>query len=288
MVEENQDGQVIDEPLEDAIEPNEETEETLESAEAEESAEAIEESETVEDDEVVVTIGEESPPQEEEAPEWVKELRKKHREDKKRIKELEAQLSSNTESQPVKLGEKPTLEAYDYDSERYEEALVDYMQRKREVEKAEEAKAAEVKAQQEAWNNTLNSYTEAKESLKVKDFDDAEEVVLENLSETQQGMILQGADNAALVVYALGKNPAKAKELASIKDPVKFAFAVGKLETTLKVNNRKAPPPPEKPLKGSGNSSGAVDSTLEKLRSEAEKTGDYSKVMAYKRSKKKG
>ena len=102
---------------------------------------------------------------------------------------------------------------------------------------------------------------------------------------TQQGIIVQGADNPALVVYALGKNPKKAKELASITDPVKFAIAVGKLETQLKVTNRKAPPPPEKTLQGTGPKSGAVDSTLERLRADAEKTGDYTKVLQYKRQK---
>jgi hypothetical protein len=103
----------------------------------------------------------------------------------------------------------------------------------------------------------------------------------------QQGMIVQGADNAALVVYALGKNPKKAKELASITDPVKFAFAVAKLETQLKISNRKAQTSPERKISGTGRPSGAVDSTLDRLRADAEKTGDYSKVFQYKKQKHK-
>ena len=106
-----------------------------------------------------------------------------------------------------------------------------------------------------------------------------------DLNITQQGIVLQGAENPALVVYALGKNPSKAKELSSITDPVKFAFAVSKLESQLKVSNRKSAPPPEKVLSGTGRAS-AVDSTLERLRADAEKTGDYTKVTAYKRQKK--
>ena len=47
-------------------------------------------------------------------------------------------------------------------------------------------------------------------------------------------------------MYALGKNPKKAKELGEITDPVKFAFAVAKLETQLTVTSRKQVPPPEK------------------------------------------
>jgi hypothetical protein len=66
---------------------------------------------------------------------------------------------------------------------------------------------------------------------------------------------------------------------------VKFAFAVAKLEKDLKVTNRKAAPPPEKIVSGTGRSSGAVDSTLERLRAEAEKTGNMTKVIQYKAQK---
>ena len=98
--------------------------------------------------------------------------------------------------------------------------------------------------------------------------------------------MVQGAKNPALVVYALGKNPAKAKELASISDPVKFAFAVANLEAQLKVTPRKPKPEPERVLSGSSRAiSGTVDSQLERLREEAARTGDMSKVMAYKRQK---
>ena len=242
-------------------------------------------------DEVVVTIGEEAPPTEEEqhaqAPEWVRELRKSHRELQRKNRELEEQVKAKngTETKPVQLGPKPTLEGCDYDAEKYEAELTKWYEQKRQADEAAAKAEAEAKSQQEAWQAKLNAYGKAKTELKVKDFDDAEGVVQETLSSTQQGIILQGAENPALLVYALGKNPKKAKELASITDPVKYAFAVAKLETQLKVTNRKAAPPPEKTVRGTGPTSGAVDSQLERLRADAERTGDYSKVMAYKRSK---
>lgn len=238
-----------------------------------------------EQDEIVVSIGEESPPQEEEtrAPEWVRELRKANREKERRIKELEAKLTQTTETKPVALGQKPTLEAFDYDSDKYESALSDWYERKREIDLQAEKQRQVEQAQQQAWQETLEAYGKAKASLKVRDFEDAEATAQETLDITQQGIIVQGAENPALVVYALGKNPKKVKELSSIKDPVKFAFAVAKLETQLKVSNRKAAPPPEKVVKGTGRVSGSVDSTLERLREEAAKTGDMTKVMAYKR-----
>jgi hypothetical protein len=242
------------------------------------------------DDEVVVSIGEEAPPPEEttRAPEWVRELRKQNREKERRIRELEAKLqtTAQTENKPVVLGAKPKLEDHDYDTEKFEAALADWYERKRAADQeAEKARQAE-QAQRDAWQARLESYGKARAELKVKDFEDAESTAQELLDVTQQGIVVQGADNPALVIYALGKNPKKAKEIAGIKDPVKFAFAVAKLEKELKVTNRKAAPPPERTIQGTGRVSGAVDSTLERLRAEAEKTGNYTKVIQYKRQKK--
>ena len=241
------------------------------------------------DDEVVVSIGEEAPPPEEttRAPEWVRELRKADREKARRIKELEAKLNAAaaTETKPVALGAKPKLEDHDYDTEKFEAALADWYERKRVADQQIEQQRQAEKAQQDAWQARLEGYGKARAELKVRDFEDAEAVAQEVLDVTQQGIVVQGADNPALVIYALGKNPKKAKEIAGIKDPVKFAFAVAKLEKELKVTNRKAAPPPERTIQGTGRVSGAVDSTLERLRAEAEKTGNYTKVLQYKRQK---
>ena len=240
------------------------------------------------DDAVVVTIGDEQPPEEEQhaqAPAWVKELRKSQRELQRENRELKARLQQGAAPQAepaIVLGKKPTLEDHDYDAEKFEQSLADWYEKKRQVDaQAEQARKAQ-EAQQAAWQEKLNGYQAAKAALKVPDYEDAEHVATETFSVTQQGVMLQGADNPALVIYALGKNPKKAKELAAIADPVKFAFAVAKLESQLKVTNRKAPPPPEKTMRGTGPVSGAVDSTLERLREEAARTGDMTKVIRYK------
>ena len=272
----------------------EEVEAEAEAEEAEVEAEANDgETEAEEEDEsVVVTIAGETPPQEDEeetdrAPEWVRDLRKQYREEKRRNRELEEKLASMSggSQSEIQLAEKPSLEKADYDTERYEQELAAWYEQKRKYDEAEAAKQAEQQAVEQEWKQKLEGYQSAKSDLKVRDFEDAEDTVQETLSVTQQGMILQGAENPALLVYALGKNPKKAKELASIQDPVKFAFAVAKLETNLKVTKRKASSKPEKALSGTARPSGSVDSTLERLRAEAERTGDYSKVFAYKRQK---
>jgi len=274
-----QESETIDKVEEIAPEDQESEGEQVEESTAEEAEE-----------EVTVSIGDETPPTPEEhapAPEWVKELRKTNRELQKQNRELQSKLqTSQPEVKPIALGKKPTLEDHDYDADKFEIALSDWFDRKRKADDIAAQQQAEIANQQKSWQAKLDSYTTAKTALKVKDFEDAEAVAQELFNVTQQGVVLQGADNPALVIYAIGKNPKRAKELADIKDPVKFAFAVAKLEKELKVTPRKPAPPPEKVITGTAKSSGAVDSTLERLREEAARTGNMTKVIAYKRQKK--
>jgi len=261
--------------------------EEIELKEIEETSEVAEEEEI---EEVIVSIGEEEPQAQEEpahAPEWVRELRKTNRELQRQNRELQGKLqAAPAEAKSIVLGKKPSLEEHDYDAEKYEEALTTWFERKRQADDINARQEAEVQNQQKAWQSKLDGYGKAKAELRVKDYEEAEAVAQELFSITQQGVVLQGADNPALVIYALGKNPKKAKELSDIKDPVKFAFAVAKLEKELKVTNRKPAPPPERVVTGTGRSSGAVDSQLERLREEAARTGNMTKVIAYKRQKK--
>jgi len=238
-------------------------------------------------EEVVITIKGESPPPEEEekqAPEWVKNLRKSYRELQREKRELEEKLKMvlpAAENNPVAPGRKPTLEACDYDSDKFENELSGWFERKRQSEEAEAKQRTRQQSEQDAWQKKLEGYNQSKTGLKVSDFQDAEETVLEALSVTQQGIILQGAQNPAVMVYALGKNPKKAKELAEITDPVQFAFAVAKLETQLSVTKKQAPPP-EKKINGN-TSLGPSNAQLDRLRDEAARTGDFTKVLAFKR-----
>lgn len=284
--EENQDDDTI--VIEDEGQSTEQTTDEQKSIDDQGEDQTAEDGEG-ESDEVIVSIGEEAPPPEEQthAPEWVRELRKTNRELQRQNRELQGKLQSTaqTETKPVVLGKKPTLEEHDYDADKFEAALADWFDRKRQADEAAAKQEAEVMNQQKAWQAKLDGYGKAKAELRVKDFEDAEAVAQELFNITQQGVVLQGADNPALVIYALGKNPKKAKELSDIKDPVKFAFAVAKLEKELKVTNRKAAPPPERIVSGTGRVSGAVDSTLERLREEAARTGNLTKVIQYKAQK---
>jgi hypothetical protein len=240
------------------------------------------------ENELVVSIGNEEPepePEAQKAPEWVKELRKQNREYQKRIRQLERNTQApaaqgETTTAPPK---KPTLADVDYDTGAYEAKLDQWYGAKAEYDRqAAEARRAQ-DAVKGAWDAKISGYNTAKAELKARDFEDAEAVIADTLSVTQQGIILDGAEKPALLIYALGKNPKKAAELAAITNPVAFAAAIGRLEASLKVTSRKPSAAPETIVSGNARSSGSVDNTLERLRAEAEKTGDLTKVMAYKR-----
>ena len=240
------------------------------------------------EDEVEVSIGD-KPVQAEEpkqaAPAWVRELRRRERELQREVRELRAKVQTpqQDETKPPALGVKPKLEDHDYDAEKFEAALASWFERKRQADEHAAKQKQSEEQQKQAWQARLDAYGKAKASLRVRDYEDAEASVTESLNVTQQGIIVSGAENPALVTYAIGKDPAKLKELAAISDPVKFAFAVAKLETQLKVNPRKPVAAPEVIVKSTTRlAGGSHDQVLERLREEADKTGDLTKVIAYK------
>ena len=237
------------------------------------------------EDEFSVSIGEEEPAEPHgPAPAWVKEMRKQNRELRRQLRQMQQQAPAPAQ---IQLGEKPTLEGCDYDTKQYEANLAAWYAKKLKIDEEADRAKAQAEAEARRWQDKLGGYERAKIALGAEDYEDAEAVVTEHLSVVQQSIIVSGAKDAALLVYALGKNPAKTAALGAIKDPVEFAFAVARLEERLKVSERKPATPPETRVTGTGRVSGGTDATLERLRAEAERTGDYTKVSAYKRQKNK-
>lgn len=251
----------------------------------------LETEETEDEGEIVVSIdGEEASEKEEAepAPEWVKDLRKKHRELERENRDLKAKVSAanGMENAPAILPKKPRLDddGIDYDQDKYEAELDAWYAKKKDFDdKQRENEKAEAE-RQNSFNAKLESYNQAREKIRVPDFEDAEGNLINALDRTQQGIIIDACENPALLVYALGRNQGKLKELAAIKNPVQFAYAVSKLENTMKVTKKTAAAEVEKmPPSFGGKSVSSADKNLDRLRAEAEKTGDYSKVMQYKK-----
>lgn len=243
------------------------------------------------DDELVITFEGEAPdPIEEEAkeaPSWVKELRKKHRESEREKKKLEKELADmKAQMEPAlkPLPDKPKFEDFAYDEDKYDAALQEWHGNKLKHEQQQQAEKQKVEAAQQKFNERREAYNIRKSEIakKAPGMDEAEELVVSMFDETKQGILLTATDDPAQLIYALGKNPKKLQDLASIDDPIRFAAEAAKLETRMKVTKRAPKANPERKIQG-GASASSTENHLEKLRAEAAKTGDYTKVVAYRK-----
>ena len=283
----------LDEEDIDPIEDNQEVE-SQENPEETQDESNQSDDETSEDEEFVITVGDEEPePSDEDdfsgkpAPAWVKDLRKKEREARKRIKELEAQVQqAKPADKPIEVGPKPKLADFDYDEDQFESAVEQWHERKRQVEQQQAAKQAEEEKAKQAWQTKMQSYEERRQNVasKVRDFEEVEEAAKDKLTATQQGILIHAAENPELILYHLGKNPKKAQELSEITDPIQFAFAAAKLDSQMKIQTRKPSTQPERKPSGSAGLSGVVDQKLAALEAKAAKTGDRTELIKYKKS----
>jgi hypothetical protein len=252
-------------------------------------AQSLEQPETDDEEtETVVMIGDEEPEPKEEAPQWVKDLRVKNRELTKENKRLKQQKESESAQKINAPGEKPKLEDFDFDPDKFERALNEWVDKKNKYENDLLTQENQKKDEEAKFQEKVKAYQKQKSELVFDpaEVEEAEQIVHDLMSVNQIGSIVTYANNPALVLVALGKNPKKAKELSSINDPVKFAIAMAEVEGKLKVTQRKPATKPERTVTGSGPVLTAGDKELERLRAEADKTDDMSKVVAYRRKMK--
>ncbi|MEI5996833.1 hypothetical protein H3V53_06345 [Paraburkholderia bengalensis] len=204
--------------------------------------------------------------------------------DKRRLERELEELRSQLPKKEPELGPKPTLDQFDYDEAKFGEAYDAWMERKSALDRADQQRLNEQRRQQEELEAFKESYAARAKALGVDDFKESEAEVGSILNQTQTGLLMRGADDPAMLVYALSKSPERLIELSRITDPVKFTVAVAKMEMNL--NTRKQNRPPPEPRISSERSTSANtggSSALDRLREEAARTGDYSKVVAYKR-----
>ena len=275
-----------DEELEEKEIHEEEEEKISEGNEADEEEEGEEEGASQGDDEeeddegeTIILIGDEEPEDDDSgsAPPWVKDLRRQNREQAKRIKELEAKTASaKTEEE---LGKKPTIEDFEFDEDKHAEAVEQWVEKKKRIQRSAEEKRQKEQVDQERYNKKLSGYNERKSSLGVKNFEALEATVVDGLSEMQQGMIVSAAKKPEEVICALGQHPKKLAEMASIEDPVEFIAETVRLELAMRTTTRKKPAPEKKPPSGKGGFRGGHDKRLEELEAEAARTGDRTKVI---------
>jgi len=257
------------------------------------------ENDPADEGEVEVTFGEPSDDEaqeseddgDEDASSVIRNMRKREREKDRKLRQAERELeqlrkAQQPQQQVPELPPKPTLESCDWDEWEFEKKLIDWQKQASQVEQAK-AKAQE---QQQALVREAEAkrtaYQENAKKLKAKDFADAEEEVVSIFDQTRQSILLEAADNPALLVYALGKNPTQLERLSKITNLAKFAAEIGKLEKDLKVSKPTKPTPADTNLRSNAAPSGS-SKKLAELEAEANRTGDRTKLIAYKKSLRK-
>jgi hypothetical protein len=218
--------------------------------------------------------GEEAAPASESDNSVIRDLRKVAREQSKRIAELERGNAPKV----VEVGEKPSLEACDYDEDRFEQALTAWHQRKAQAETQEAERTKREEADREAWQSRIQAFETGKTRLGVADFDDAEAEVRAALPIETQAVIM-ATDKSAELFYALARSPAKLADLSKL-NTLQAALAIGELKGKLQVTKRKLPDP-DRPVIGNA-AQGSADKHLAKLEKEAEASGNRSELIAYK------
>lgn len=286
------------EDQDEAIQQDEVVEEN-EEGQTDDGEAGADEDDGTEDEALVVSIGDEEPDEDDTAltvekeddTDTIRQMRKALKEknetskaDKKRLKELEAKEAERSASKDkVELGDKPKRDDYEYDQdEKFETDLIAWHDDKRKRETKKQADKDEVAAADERWHKRVSAHDASKATLKVADFEDAEDRVKSQLSVQQQAIIIHAVEKSALLMYAIGKNQKELDRLSKIEDPVSFAVAIGEVMAKLKTTKRKSPAP-ETRLKGTAAIGGSSDKTLAKLEREAEETNDRTKIRIHKK-----
>jgi hypothetical protein len=194
---------------------------------------------------------------------------------------LEAKVKELTPKEPeVKVPDKPTLESCDFDAEEYEKKYDEWHQTKLKADSFGQKAKAKQEKQEKDWQTRVDGYVAAKKAFPKPDYVEAETLVQNTLTPAQQTILVARSCNPTQLVYALSKSKNKLKELAETDDLIAFAYEIAHLDSQMKTKSQ--PKPEAKAITGRTPTLGN-DASLNRLRAEAEKTGDYSKVVQYKK-----
>lgn len=193
----------------------------------------------------------------------------------RKLREAEARLTEIEAASKPKEPElkRPTLEDCGFNEDVYAEKLTGFLAADEKRKTADAlAKEAE-KVENEAYETKRKVYFESRAKVGVDD--DAEARVVSKLNGAQQTVLMDVCADPAKVVAALAKTPKVLEELAAIGKIHKFAHRLAQIEGKITVTT-KTPPPPEARLRGGAAAPNSASSVpLEKLRAQADISGDW-------------
>lgn len=237
-----------------------------------------------EDEGEEVVFGDEAPPAADNDNATIRHLREK-------LKEANQRASAAPAPAAIEVGEEPSLEAHGWDEVKWKADWLAWNDRKAQAEQ-QQAKAGEGGEQfRQEWQRDHQSYQAKRADLKFADVEEVESVALATLSPAQQVALVQACKNPALVLYALGKYPAKLAEIAPIGNLIKFGVAAAELEKTMAMRSRSKAPNPEEIAAGTASiaarSTSAAEKKLASMEAAWEKArgnGDRTEIQKFKRA----
>lgn len=185
------------------------------------------------------------------------ELARELEAERRKAQQLEAMLTGQ-----AKPNKRPRPEDFDTDeeyeaaAEKYEESIAarvvqQHLARAHQTQQQQ----TQQKAQQQQLETGLHAHYERAESLKVADYETTEDRAIEVLGNDVAKHIMANTDNSEVVLYHLGKNPAKAQQIAEAisRNPIKGLVDIGVLASRLQVKTKSSlPPEPETQISQSG------------------------------------
>ena len=146
---------------------------------------------------------------------------------------------------------------FDAALQRYNQQQIEARARQIAQEEIERNRAAATQGQQDEQTETqLNKHYDRAGSLKVPDYAETEDKAIEILGEDLFKFIVASTDKAHVLLYGMGKNPAKAMELVQKvqANPGRGAVFIGELAAAAKVKSAAGSdvPEPDDELSGGG------------------------------------
>lgn len=202
-----------------------------------------------------------------------------------------AELESASEPEIV-VGDKPKMEDFDYDADRFEAATDQWYGRKSQAERQKASKdAVQSEASRKVQDLQVSYRTSATRLAPANAavFDEADKAVREALGDDAPIAMAGYFKEPAKLVIALHKYPSRLQAIADEPDNMKKLLMLKEIEMAIKSSGtqRRAPAPESETIqRGSAPISPRSDKKLEALEAKAAKSGDRSELIAYKASKK--